>query len=77
MLISEEELLETHSKEMYIFLKSTVHFEKKVKIPKKLLLQPTFSEEISYFINNSDAVPESEKYAFKEIIQANHSDPDL
>lgn len=43
-LISEEELIVHHSKEMYYYLKSTLRFEKKVQISKKILMQKNFEE---------------------------------
>jgi hypothetical protein len=43
-LISEEELIETNSKEMYYFIRASLKFEKKVTIPKNILMHPNFEE---------------------------------
>lgn len=51
-LVSEEELAETHSREMYYFIKSSLKFEKKVTIPKKVLMHPNFQEKLDYIINH-------------------------
>jgi hypothetical protein len=51
-LISEEELLINHSKEMYTFIKSTLKFEKRVEISKKMLMSPNFEEELSQIMRN-------------------------
>lgn len=43
-LISEEELLKTHAKEMYNYLKSTLRYEVKVPVKKSDMMSPTFDE---------------------------------
>ena len=43
-LISEEELLKTHSKEMYNYLKSTLRYEIKVPVKKSEMMSPNFDE---------------------------------
>jgi len=50
-LVSEEELAETHSKEMYYFIKSNLKFEKKVTIPKKVLMHPNFEAQLGVIIS--------------------------
>lgn len=41
-LISEEELLKTHSREMYQYLKSTLRYEIKVPVKKSDMMSPDF-----------------------------------
>lgn len=41
-LISEEDLLKTHSKEMYNYLKSTLRYEIKVPVKKSEMMSPQF-----------------------------------
>jgi hypothetical protein len=41
-LIAEDELLKTHSKEMYNFLKSTLRYEVKVPVKKSQMLAKDF-----------------------------------
>ena len=41
-LISEDELLKTHSREMYNFLKSTLRYEVKVPVKKSQMLSEDF-----------------------------------
>jgi len=41
-LIAEDELLKTHSKEMYNFLKSTLRYEVKVPVKKSQMLHKDF-----------------------------------
>ena len=41
-LISEEELLKTHSREMYNYLKSTLRYEIKVPVKKSEMMSPNF-----------------------------------
>ena len=41
-LISEEDLLKSHSKEMYNYLKQTLRYEFKVPVKKSQLLSPDF-----------------------------------
>jgi len=43
-LISEDELLKTHSKEMYNFLKSTLRYEVKVPVKKSQMLSEDFDD---------------------------------
>jgi acetyltransferase-like isoleucine patch superfamily enzyme len=43
-LVSEEELIETNSKDMYYFIRASLKFEKKVTIPKKVLMHPNFEQ---------------------------------
>ena len=43
-LISEEELLKTHSREMYNYLKSTLRYEIKVPVKKSEMMSPNFDE---------------------------------
>jgi hypothetical protein len=43
-LISEEELLKTHSKEMYNYLKSTLRYEVKVPVKKSEMMSPNFDD---------------------------------
>lgn len=43
-LISEEELLKTHSKEMYNYLKSTLRYEIKVPVKKSEMMSPNFDD---------------------------------
>ena len=43
-VISEEELLKTHSKEMYNYLKSTLRYEIKVPVKKSEMMSPNFDE---------------------------------
>lgn len=43
-LISEEDLLKTHSKEMYQYLKSTLRYEIKVPVKKSELMSPDFDQ---------------------------------
>jgi hypothetical protein len=47
LLVSEKQLLNTHSKEMYCYLRKNLRYEKKVHIKKELLLAPNFEEEIN------------------------------
>ena len=51
-LIKEEELLESHSKEMYSYLKSTLRFEQKVSVKKSELMEPNFENFLDN-LNNS------------------------
>ena len=41
-LISEEELLKTHSRDMYNYLKSTLRYEIKVPVKKSEMMSPNF-----------------------------------
>lgn len=41
-LIAEDELLKTHSKDMYNFLKSTLRYELKVPVKKSQMLRQDF-----------------------------------
>lgn len=43
-LISEEELLKTHSRDMYNYLKSTLRYEIKVPVKKSEMMSPGFDE---------------------------------
>jgi len=43
-LISEEELLKTHAKEMYSYLKSTLRYEIKVPVKKSDMMSPEFDD---------------------------------
>jgi hypothetical protein len=43
-MISEEELLKTHSREMYKYLKSTLRYEIKVPVKKSDMMSPGFDE---------------------------------
>ena len=43
-LISEDELLKTHSKEMYNFLKATLRYEVKVPVKKSQMLSNDFDD---------------------------------
>ena len=43
-LISEEELLKTHSKDMYNYLKSTLRYEIKVPVKKSEMMSTGFDE---------------------------------
>lgn len=54
-LISEDELLKTHSKEMYNFLKSTLRFEVKVPVKKSLMLSHDFDDYLQQI--NKGGVP--------------------
>jgi hypothetical protein len=41
-LVSEEELLKTHAKEMYSYLKSTLRYEIKIPVKKSEMMAPNF-----------------------------------
>jgi hypothetical protein len=43
-LISEEELLKAHSRDMYNYLKSTLRYEIKVPVKKSEMMSPGFDE---------------------------------
>lgn len=46
MLVSEEELIENHSREMYLFLKKHIKYETKVPVKLNLLMDPNFQVEV-------------------------------
>ena len=41
-LVSEDELLKTHSKEMYTYLKSTLRYEVKIPVKRSEMMAPDF-----------------------------------
>ncbi len=47
-LVSEDELLKTHSKEMYTYLKSTLRYEIKIPVKRSEMMAPDFEA----FLNN-------------------------
>lgn len=52
-IMKEEDLLETHSKELYLYLKSTLRFEHKFTVKKSDLMSPNF-EKILDNLNNTN-----------------------
>lgn len=52
-LISEEDLLKTHSKEMYLYLKSTLRYEVKVPVKKTQMMDPNFDVYLETVQKNS------------------------
>ncbi len=61
-LISEDELLKTHSKEMYNFLKSTLRYEVKVPVKKSQMLSEDFDDYLEQInkggASNSPSIPD-------------------
>ena len=47
LLVSEKQLLQTHSKEMYSYLRKNLRYEKKVHIKKDVLLDRNFEEKLA------------------------------
>ena len=58
-LISEEELLKHHSKEMYEYLKSTLRFDNKVPIKTSELMSPTFEARFCSKTASSNTIREN------------------
>lgn len=46
LLVSDKQLLETHSKEMYNYLRKNLRYEKKVHIKKDVLLDKNFEQKL-------------------------------
>lgn len=53
-IIKEEDLLETHSKELYLYLKSTLRFEHKFTVKKSDLMSPNFEKILDNLNSNND-----------------------
>jgi hypothetical protein len=58
-LVSEEELLKTHSKEMYQFLKSTLRYEIKVPVKKSELMSPNFDKYLESINKENSKFPQT------------------
>jgi hypothetical protein len=63
-LISEEELLKTHSREMYAYLKSTLRYEIKVPVKKADMMSPSFDQFLEK-INNKGQIINSKSINYK------------
>lgn len=64
-LISEEELLKTHAKEMYNYLKSTLRYEVKVPVKKSDMMSPTFDEFLEKINKGSGGNSQTQDHAEK------------
>ena len=71
-LIAEDELLKTHSKEMYNFLKSTLRYELKVPVKKSQMLRQDFDQYLKE-INNGSIQPQPQAQGDAKSSAAQHS----